>query len=942
MEELRRANHILQDEIGHFKDTTQRINDESVVRETQLQQTTSNLSRQFEEARAEVRDLRTRVADYEAALKNREREITAASERTRQQGLELTRSAEELGKAKRMLNERELECQAMHERLTGQEQVRHHLESDVDTWRARKEELARQLEDMTRQLEDRVGEIERYQRTICGKDDELEEMRGRAKAQAGQLGGLEANVRSLEKQLQERVEFISYMEGKLTTQDKDLFERTAKCDELARERASLLAQLERLNADLDEAHAETLRAREEERVSREQARADLEEQRRVGSQAKLELSQTRAKVAQLEGKLTTVEDIKADLQSQLRDSETQIVHFQNRITEQRRELTEWGAVIVKLQSEKDELANKLELSEQDRVALEAQANRTQAKNNELREELRLTRETLQKQQEVAARREQEIDLLQRTVDDKQLCITSLDEKCEKHSELLSEKMAEIRALTHQLNEEKSQANATSIELSRVEGRLAAKEEECRTFHDKNVQLRDNAQRMETQLRRLETLPSVVETQEAEIDRMRHAMCRLEDENQAQARGNQTLQQKVNEKEAACSALQMKQTELQMEVQNQNNVREDLQGQLSDKAQEAVRLKGTIARLEGKVGAVEDTNRQWEGRYAQLDQERDEFRRLLDLAADEKAVALRELHLTQDRTAAVEAARDSAERHLHEAQLQVTKLVEESGELRDANQRASLEVNRLRHLEHLPKVVETKEQELARMHDALVRTEAQVDVTNMGARDTSVKCSELETLAAERERQVGNFKRELQQKTLDCEQAMQEVMLKTSENSKLKANLARLEGRLQVLAEASDCDRVKLAVMEDEMRQIKVSESAAGLAVAPAITSTRWAAPRSGSAMSPGLGASASPARVSEPATATSGLAAGAPQHRRVVVSSAMHSPLSVEDINMPGLATASAAALSSPVAGLRMQSKYAVPAAGAYARPAPYSTYGLP
>ena len=484
LEEVRRAHAGVKEELARSTEALRRVDEEGATREGSLKQTAASMTAQFEEASADLRGMRVSVAEYQVALQERERELQGAQERARQQGLEAVQGQEELARLRRQLSETNLQVQTLTERTTSQDQARRQIEGEIDIWCTRHDEAQRGCEDLRRQLEDRVGEIERLQRAVHGKDDEIEELRERGRYQASQVGEHEAGIRSLEKQLQERVEHISYVEAKMLAQEKDLFERTARNEELVRERSSLQQQCEKLTADLDEAHAEILRTREEIAGIREHSRADVEEFRRHTAALKTDLSNARARIAQLEGKLATVEDFRADLQAQLRDTEAQNQQYQARIAEQRRELSEWGAVIVKLQGEKEELANANDILQQDKVALQSQVQRLQAKQNEYREELRLAREEVSAQHSLGARRDQEIELLQRSVEDKQMHIATLDEKCDKNSQLLADKMREIRNLQQQLDDERNQVSASGIEISRLEGRIHAKEDELQGLRDK--------------------------------------------------------------------------------------------------------------------------------------------------------------------------------------------------------------------------------------------------------------------------------------------------------------------------------------------------------------------------------------------------------------------------------------------------------------------------
>eukprot|EP01059_Diplonema_ambulator_P001907 TRINITY_DN11574_c0_g1_i3.p1 TRINITY_DN11574_c0_g1~~TRINITY_DN11574_c0_g1_i3.p1 ORF type:complete len:1082 (+),score=338.30 TRINITY_DN11574_c0_g1_i3:1264-4509(+) len=833
LEELRRSHAQLAEELARTQDLHRRLGSEGSLRENELQRTAVHVTQQFEDTCAELREMKTRCTEYQIALQERERELQALQERSRHQGLEALQGQEELGKLRRSLAEEAAQAQAMTERVANLEHTRRQLEGELDKWCAKHDEAARRTEDLSRQLEDRVSEIERMQRAVHGKEDEIEELRERGRFHSSQIGEHESSIRSLEKQLQERVEHISYLEAKLAGQTKELFERSSKCDELNRERTSLIQQIEKLNADLDDAHAEILRIREEANAVRDQGRADLEEQRRLASVTKGELSQARAKIAQQEGKLATVEDIKADLQSQLRDVETQNAQYQARLAEQRKELSEWGAVIVKLQGEKEDALNHSDSLEQERAALHAQITRLQAKSMEYREDLRLTKEDLQAQQDLGSRRDQELDQLRRALEDKHLHIITLDEKYERHNQTIAEKMREIRSLQQQLEDERNQVSQAGIEMSRLEGRIGAKEDEAAALKEKNMHLKDQLMRQEQQTRRLESLPSVIETQEAELDRLRNTLKRLEDDQQNYIRVNQGLQQRLNEKENAYESAHLKLNDLAMELQHVAKGRDELENQISDKAQETIRLKGVIARLEGKVDAMDDAQRQWESKYSEAEAEKEDVRRALDHAIEEKNHLIKELNAMRTKSETLEGTRNDAERQVNEASLSLLKAREEAEALRDANTMLSAEVQHLRQLTHLPQLLEAKEQEIMRLQDSMHMLEKQAGTNANAVRDLSGRSTELETVLVEKDRELAELKRSLQRKTQDAEQAMNEVLTKTNEISRLKSSLARLEGRFQVMSEASEGEKGKAAMLEDELRQLRAAD---GLMAPP---SSRW-------------------------------------------------------------------------------------------------------
>ena len=265
-----------------------------------------------------------------------------------------------------------------------------------------------------------------------------------------------------------------------------------------------------------------------------------------------------------------------------------------------------------------------------------------------------------------------------------------------------------------------------------------------------------------------------------------------------------------------SSLQMKVTELGMDAQNMAKMRDELQAQLSDRAQDGIRLKGTIARLEGKADAMEEGHRQWEAKCMQAEAEKDHLRISLDAAEDAKMSAQRELNLIKDRTDALEATRDAAERQANESNLTLMRTKEDAQDLRDGNTQMGAELQRLRQLTHLPKVLEGKEQEVARLQEALHRIEHQADSTATAVREMTGRSTELETVLNEKDREIGELKRELQRKAHDSEHAMGEVLSKTNEVSRLKSSLARLEGRFQVMAEASENPHARASVLEEEI------------------------------------------------------------------------------------------------------------------------------
>ncbi|KAJ9446809.1 hypothetical protein DIPPA_01223 [Diplonema papillatum] len=860
LEDLRRAHAQLGDELLRSQELLRRQSDEGTSRESQLQRVATTSNRQLEEVTAELRELRVKSTEYQVALQERERELQALQERTRQQGMESLQGHEEVVRLRRQVSETGLQNSTYTERLQSLEQSRRQLESEVDGWCSKHDEATRRSEDLQRQIEDRVGEIERLQRSLHGKESELEDLRDRARHQASGMGELEAGHRSLEKQLQERIEHISYLEAKLTGHEKEIFDRTAKCDELSRERASFIQQVEKLNADLDEAHAEILRTREEASIMREQSRNDQEELRRQASATKGELSQARAKIAQLEGRLTTVDDFRADLQAQLRDAEAQAHQFQARMAEQRRELTEWGSAIVKLQGEKDDVIARSELNDQERMSLAAQVSRLQNKSNEQREELRMVRDESQAHQELGLRKDHEIESLQRNLEDRLMQIGALEDKLEKSTRAIAERTREIRLLHQQLEDERNQISSAGIELTRLEGRVATKEEEALTYKDKNAQLKDHIHRLEAQMRRLEPLPQVIDTQEAELERLRRQIARMEDDAQNQLRSMHALQQRLSEKDAASDSAQMKMSEFSMELQNMARLKDELEVQLSEKGQEIIRLKGSLARLEGKVDALDDAHHQWEIKCNQLDVERETLRRQLDLASDERNAMERELNMNRDRTETLEHARDSAERQANERSLSVLRNKEELEKLREANQHMGIELQRLRQLAHLPQVLEHKEQEVRRLQETLQMIELQAGSNVSAVRDLSGRTAELEALLADRDREASELTRELHRKVQDSEQAMNEVLTKTNEVNRLRASLARLEGKFQVMTEANEDEKGKSALLEDELRTVRSgidplfrhsSASAAGLVKESDVALGAYSVQRRFSAMSGG-------------------------------------------------------------------------------------------
>ena len=366
-----------------------------------------------------------------------------------------------------------------------------------------------------------------------------------------------------------------------------------------------------------------------------------------------------------------------------------------------------------------------------------------------------------------------------------------------------------------------------------------------------------------------------DTQEAEIDRMRHQMSRLEDENQVgtkyttpphsphptppptqtAARNSHSLQQRLSEKEAAHQTAQMRISDLTLEAQHMTKLRDELQAQLADKAQDSIRLKGAIARLEGKVDAMDEAHRQYEAKCIQLETDKEGLRATLDATADERAAALRELNQVRDRTEALEATRDAAERQANDASLQLLRSREETEDQRAAGAQMSAELQRLRQLQHLPGVLQGKEEELARLQEALQRLEGQATSTADVVRDATMRSTGFEAALADRERENGDLKRDLARKTADAEQAMSEVLAKTNEVSRLKSSLARLEGRFQVMAEASEDRKAHTAVLEDEVRHARHAADMSAAAVSAVVTA---ATASGGAAAVAGAGAAATP------------------------------------------------------------------------------------
>ena len=851
LEDLRRVQAQLTDELARSQEQQRRSNDDLISRETQLQRVASTATQQNEDSQVELRSLRVRSSELEVILQERERELLTLQERAKQQGVEALHGQEELGRLRRQLSESGLQTQTLSERINSSEQIRRQLESEIDGWCNKHDDSQRKSDDLTRQLEDRVCELERLQRAIHGKEDEIEELRERGRHQSSQVGEHEAGIRSLEKQLQERLEHISYTEAKLAGQEKDLSERTSRCDELSRERTAFMQQVEKLNVDLDDSHTEILRIREESNMLREQTRADLEESRRQSSAAKADLSAARGKIAQLEGRVATAEDLRADAQAQLRDSEAQSAQFQARLAEQRRELSEWGAVIVKLQGEKEDAQNATDVLEQERISLSAQVGRLQQKNAEYREELRISRDEVQVLHDATNKREQEIENLQRALEDKHLQLQTLDDKCQQQAQTIGDRMRDIRSLQQQLDDEKNATGTAALEISRLEGRLAAKDEDILSLKEKNSFLKDQMIRLETQVRRLENLPSVIETQEAELVRLRQSLSRAEDEAQNYARSSQTLQQRVSEKEVSCDELQMKINELSIEMQNIIRIRDDLECQVTEKAQEGIRMKGSIARFEGRIDAMDEAYRQSQMKCNAQESEKEALRKQVDASLNEASIMERELNSYRERTGALEISRDTAERQASENSITLIRAKEEMTGAREQAAAVQEEVNKLRQLSHLPAILEHKEAELLRLREAIDVTGKQSDGHVATVRDLSARTSDLEALLNEKDREANDLRRELSRKAQDAEAAMTELATKNNEVIRLRTNLARLDGRLQVMTEATEDEKGKAALLEDELRQIRTGATPSSVMTprASAVSST-WQ--RSGSGIKIGL------------------------------------------------------------------------------------------
>ncbi|XP_077387392.1 myosin-14-like isoform X1 [Festucalex cinctus] len=401
--------------------------------------------------------------------------------------LQVTRQEEEMGQkdeelkaAKEVVAKKEAELKDVTQKHTQLMEERAQLESKLHA----ETELYAEAEEMRVRLEAKKQELEEVLHEMEARLEEEEErgasLQQEKKDMEQQLQNMEAHLAEEEDARQKlQLEKVA-VEGKVKKLEEDVLLMEDQNNKLHKERKLLEERMADLNSNLAEEEEKSknltkLKAKHESMISDLEVRYKKEEKGRLDMEkAKRKLE---AELAELHEQLADLQAQLAELRAQLAAKEDELQATQTRLDE---ETNQHGLAVKKvreLETLISELQEDLEAERSARAKVEVAKRDLGEELNALRSELEDSLDTTAAQQELRAKREQEVAMLKKSMEEEgrshEAQIQDLRQKHGQVVEELSEQMEQAKRVRAGLEKSKQALEKESSDLTADLRSLAA-------------------------------------------------------------------------------------------------------------------------------------------------------------------------------------------------------------------------------------------------------------------------------------------------------------------------------------------------------------------------------------------------------------------------------------------------------------------------------------
>lgn len=712
--------------------------------EATLAETERDLSEQLDETRTnlalrvdELADARARGDSLDAELEA----LKASSAETEAElRADLARTTGELDSERvaRAESERSLNAELL---------AAHALNDDLSAQSASEAQRhAEQEAEFRAQLADRDGRISNLEQT-------LEDERGRATDTESELRAeinrLEGARLSAEQALEDRE---AELQGIIEAKSHTILEREQELDRLEATLASTRKELGAANDQIASLEAS---------LAEEQGRFQDLERRGRDQEAAL-----RAQLADGERELERTKEEGAQLESDLRE---QIIRL--------------GTDLAVRGDEIDDLQKRLENETRDRV----QAERTVA---QLERALEGTRQDLESTTKALRQTEKDLGSTRETLALREGRLSEREEALK----LSLEKRAELE---HALAALRSEHDARGAENGRLQGRIAALDEQVQSLRVESAELEDNLEHIRTELERrqaelaasraeaneratrLEDAARTLTSRDTELTRVREELADLHESHETLLVERDNLASDKRSREAELERVQATNTKLAAELDAVGDRADELEAEVDVRGGRIDLLEKTLAATQAERAQLEQVR---VGLNADLARAQEAFVRLEnELSRSQKEWASGREELTKDR--------DSARNRLKELGAELDKVRGERESLKQAYARL-------------------EEQNAARVHayeKQLAEQRNEITTLNQRYTDSETRLENVEINRAELESQHGEAIRRIEALTAES----------TSERVRNERELTRLREEAAALATRLDESTARAATLASE-------------------------------------------------------------------------------------------------------------------------------